>query len=452
MFGKNCRGCGKRVGGIFGTPDYGEKGSPLCPDCSEKSLKRTNTGQTPQTISLNDAAKSIDSFTFIELCNPIYSADPEALDDQEFFAKAHRLIAEGNHGNNYKRALEILQKGLSICLRKDQLCALVANIYSNQEDIRGLGWYMQSCLTGSPDWPPYLIMSYAAGALGIDNLRYRCLFACDVLDTNMPRLDSFETTVRRMLTKVEKKTAINALRNFEEHMDSYLPRADELPKDHNEREVALLQNLTGDLSKPPLSLAIRIKNRGSNPAGATQETGEDKCSTGSVGSGSGDHFAEEFEQSRSETGGHSFNEKDICSNCGTSRSFFEGFGKRCTSVMSNGVDHEQLRTRMNGLMKKEDIDSATALNKVLIESGLFCAQIIFNDTEGCMTFLINLEFVDENGAILDIKKLIAVSQDSRGATMTVGGSFAGNEIEALISLVQRARTELGIIHANFSNN
>ena len=44
-------------------------------------------------------------------------------------------------------------------------------------------------------------------------------------------------------------------------MNSYLPLISDLPEDHDQREIILMQNLTGDINKPPLNLRLRLTNR-----------------------------------------------------------------------------------------------------------------------------------------------------------------------------------------------
>ena len=157
--------------------------------------------------------------------------------------------------------MKAIQDGLRTCNRKDRLCELIANILLNEKNPLAIGWYMQSCLLGSPSWVAYLLVSYAARALALDDIAWRSLNACDVIDTGMKRIDKLEIDIAEVVRDSNQSQLVAAMKNFEKEMDPYLPSSDEIPHDQVERSTFLLQNIAGDPQMQPLKQRLRLMKR-----------------------------------------------------------------------------------------------------------------------------------------------------------------------------------------------
>lgn len=206
--------------------------------------------------TIHDKSK-IREYSLSQLSAPIFMNIPSSSDDDELFKQAYSLMQNKRWGE----ARKIIQDGMQICKRKDRLCELIANIYHIEQNSLAIGWYMQSCVLGSPSWVPYLMVSYAARALGLDDIAWRCLNACDVIETGMKRIDKLETEIANLVRYSDQSQLVSAMKNFEKVMDSCLPLSNELPHDQKERSIFLLQNVTGDTEIPPESLRTRLLRR-----------------------------------------------------------------------------------------------------------------------------------------------------------------------------------------------
>ena len=196
--------------------------------------KETSTVQTKEGPGKSRRGE----YSLLQLSSSIFTNTPSSSDDDQLVKQAYSLMQNRRWGE----ARKIIQDGLQTCNRKDRLCELIANIYLNEKNPLGIGWYMQSCIIGSPSWVPYLLVSYAAFALGLDDIGWRCLNACDVIDTGMKRIDNLETDITTLVKNSDRSQLRAAMTNFDKSMDPYLPSANELPHDQMKRDIFLLQN------------------------------------------------------------------------------------------------------------------------------------------------------------------------------------------------------------------
>jgi hypothetical protein len=77
----------------------------------------------------------------------------------------------------------------------------------------------------------------------------------------MKRNSNIERDIADHVRSSERSQLVAAIRNCEREMDGYLPLPDEIPHDQHEREVFLLQNITGDPEMPPLKQMLRLIKR-----------------------------------------------------------------------------------------------------------------------------------------------------------------------------------------------
>ncbi len=260
------------------------KGTKQCPNCGSRKIKTIIIDQftndtpaeklvkrgfferlfgkgedSPQIIkseTIQDKSKSRE-YSLLQLSAPIFMNTPSSSDDDELFKQAYSLMQNKRWGE----ARKIIQDGLQTCKRKDRLCDLIANIYHIEKNPLAIGWYMQSCVLGSPSWVPYLLVSYAARALGLDDIAWRCLNACDVIETGMKRIDKLETDIADLVKNFDQSQLLVAMKNFEKAMCPYLPSSDELPHDQVKRSIFLGQNITGDPEMAPLKQQVRLLKR-----------------------------------------------------------------------------------------------------------------------------------------------------------------------------------------------
>lgn len=220
--------------------------------------KYTSSADRDFKTDICDKEERFSHLTLFELSSPQFKNLPTSKDDDGPFNEAYNLIAQGHIEDNYDKALQVIAQNLPRCDRKDRLCELLANIYLNRMNPISIGWYMQSCVLGSRSWVPYLMVSYAARTLSLDDIAWRCLNACDVLDTGMKRIDKLEIDIAYLAQNANRSELISALRNFVKVLDPYLPAENEIPHDQMERATFLLQNLTGDQEMPPLKQMLRL--------------------------------------------------------------------------------------------------------------------------------------------------------------------------------------------------
>jgi hypothetical protein len=197
--------------------------------------------------------------TLAQLSSPFFQNEPDSNDDETFFTEAHTLMSS----RRFLEAATIIYDGLHRCHRKDMLCLLMGNVRLAEREPIAVGWYMQACVLGSPDWVPYLMASYAAEALELPQLARRCLNACDVVSGHMPRLPESERIIPDLLEKADRPAFHQVMRNFETSMNPYLPASDALPPPgSSERSIALHQNVISDSSRPPGSFRKKLLDRG----------------------------------------------------------------------------------------------------------------------------------------------------------------------------------------------
>ena len=210
---------------------------------------------TTQTAAAASAAAG--GLTLQQLSGPLFTSTVDSRDDESYVAEARSLMSN----RQWKEATDAVQRGLQSCTRKDRLCELMANIRMNERNSVAIGWYMQACVLASPSWVPYLLVAYAAGPVGMEKLAWRCLNACDVIDTGMKRIDALETDIRTIAAAANQSELLAAMKSFEVAMDPYLPPPDAIPHDQESRAVALLQNTTGDPNEPPDCFRTRLRQR-----------------------------------------------------------------------------------------------------------------------------------------------------------------------------------------------
>jgi hypothetical protein len=187
----------------------------------------------------------------------VFTNRPTLSDDDQLVKQARSLMQEGK----WTEATSIAQGGLQTCARKDRLCEVVGDICLDKNNPDAIGWYMQACLIASPSWEPYLLVSYAARALGLDNLAWCCLNACDVIKS-APRIPQLERAIAALVSNSDRPQLLMSMQEFERAMDSYLPSSDELPHDPMARSIFLRQNTNGDPTKPPDKQWLRLMRRG----------------------------------------------------------------------------------------------------------------------------------------------------------------------------------------------
>lgn len=215
--------------------------------------KDTSTEQKDEGPELSKKGE----YSLMQLSASLFANTPSSPDDDQLVKQAYSLMQDRRWGE----ARKAIQDGLRTCNRKDRLCELFANIFLNEKNPIAIGWYMQSCLLGSPSWVPYLLVSYAARALALDEIAWRCLNACDVIDTGMKRIDKLETDIAEVVKNSNQSQLVAAMKNFEKEMNPYLPSSDEIPHDQMKRSIFLLQNITGDPDMQPLKQRFRIIKR-----------------------------------------------------------------------------------------------------------------------------------------------------------------------------------------------
>jgi hypothetical protein len=187
--------------------------------------------------------------------SPIFKNDPMSSDDDQLNKQARSFMQNGE----WEEAKITAQGGLQSCMRKDRMCELMGDICLEKNNPAAIGWYMQACLIASPSWEPYLLVAYAARALGLDEMAWRCLNACDVI--RGARIPQLETAITGLVRSSDRSQLLIAMQGFERVMDSYLPSADELPHDQMERGIFLRQNTNGDPDKPPEKQWLRLMKR-----------------------------------------------------------------------------------------------------------------------------------------------------------------------------------------------
>lgn len=193
--------------------------------------------------------------TLAQLSSPLFRNVSDSSDDQTLVTEAYSLMSS----HRFTEAAALISDGLIRCQRKDKLCLLMGNTRLAERDPIAVGWYMQACLLASPEWVPYLMVSYAAEALDLPRLARRCLNACDVIDYHMKRLPGSARILLDLLEKADQSAFRLAMRNFETVMDAYLPAWDALPAPaESDRQIALFQNVMNDPSQPPNSLRIQL--------------------------------------------------------------------------------------------------------------------------------------------------------------------------------------------------
>ncbi|OHE24606.1 MAG: hypothetical protein A2X92_04275 [Syntrophus sp. GWC2_56_31] len=238
-----------------------QKGQPRswrCFHCSDNAYPEQATQPNKKEVpSSGKSAIQKGDYSLMQLSTALFQNTPSSRDDDQLVKQAYSLMQNKRWGE----ARKIIQNGLQTCNRKDRLCELIANIYLNEKNPLAIGWYMQSCVIGSPSWVPYLMVSYAARALGLDDIAWRCLNACDVIDTGMKRIDNLEIDIADLVRNSNRSEIISSLINFERILDPYLPAANEIPHDQSEREIFTSLNLTGDPEKPPLKQMLRLMRR-----------------------------------------------------------------------------------------------------------------------------------------------------------------------------------------------
>jgi hypothetical protein len=250
-------------------------GKEICPQCGKKMgffsklfERKRPREKSEKIISTSEGrgtrdTKDMFQFTLLELSSPRFKNEIDARSlggleplhpesDDDTVKQAYSLM----QNLKWEEARRIIQDGLKTLNRKDRLCELLANIYLNEKNPVAIGWYMQSCVLGSPSWVPYLLVSYAARALGLDDIAWRCLNACDVIDEK--RIDQLEKDIADIVKNSNRSELLTAMKTFEKTMDPYLPLSDELPHDQMERSTFLLQNITGDPEMPPLKQRLRL--------------------------------------------------------------------------------------------------------------------------------------------------------------------------------------------------
>lgn len=248
-------------------------GQPLAPRCSHgETLRRHQTKDAQEDApAIERRSKfaqrrdrsTLSEYSLLELATPVFTSTPSSSDDDERFAQAYSLMENAK----WEEAGDIIEEGIESCDRKDRLCELIANIYVNEENPLGIGWYMQACVLGSRNWVPYLCVSYAARAIGLDDLAWRCLNACDVLESGMKRIPSFETVIKDLVKHLrhsDRSQLLEAMKSFTDAMDPYLPAPGELPHGRSKREVFLHQNLEHDPEMAPLKQRRRLWNKKSS--------------------------------------------------------------------------------------------------------------------------------------------------------------------------------------------
>jgi hypothetical protein len=209
--------------------------------CTKCGTRQSASGSAiePTTGVTNSSQKSNPlDMSLLELSSSQFKNCISANDDDTPFAQARGLMAKPQ-GAGYAEATRVIAESIIRCQRKDRLCELLGAIFLNRKDPRAIGWYMQSLVLGSSSWVPYLIVSTAARAVQADRLAWRCLNACDVLDTRMLRMDALQAKVSALAQSAEAALIMASLENFEQVMDTFLPGADEIPHDDRERSTFL---------------------------------------------------------------------------------------------------------------------------------------------------------------------------------------------------------------------
>jgi tetratricopeptide (TPR) repeat protein len=191
---------------------------------------------------------------------PVFKNNPTSSDDDQLNKQARSLMQ--NHC--WVEAERIAQDGLKTCMRKDRLCEVIGDICLEKNNPDAIGWYMQACLINSHSWEPYLLVSYAARAMGLDALAWRCLNACDTIRIGL-RIPELEVLISKLVWYSSKSDdgsdLLTAMQSFEKAMDPYLPSADEFPHDMEKRGIFLRQALDYDPDLPPVKQLLRLFSR-----------------------------------------------------------------------------------------------------------------------------------------------------------------------------------------------
>lgn len=262
-----CETLKERKKGLFGKLFLRKKKEP------RDGPRRAQLDESPQLVTPGDISRARRASRFSEgvvaqphpdssrptlqqLSTPLFPNAPESRDDESSVAEAHSLMSN----RRWSEAMDLIQRSLQSCKRKDRLCELMANIKLNEGNPIAIGWDMQACALASPSWVPYLFVSYAARAIGFEKLAWRCLNACDVLDIGMKRIDRAEAEIRAVARAADRSELLAAMKSFEAVMSAYLPLPDALPHDEYARSVDLLQNIS-DMNEPPLSFRTKLLRR-----------------------------------------------------------------------------------------------------------------------------------------------------------------------------------------------
>ncbi len=158
-------------------------------------------------------------------------------------------------------AEDVLADGFRNCSVRSALCASMGYVYALQGEHRAFGWHMQACHLGYEEYIPYLVLSEAAGAVGLKELRTRLLNAVDCISSSMPRLGASHSanSVASVALK-NKELLIRAFSIFTKYADVYLPPVDAFPpvEDEHQRSIeAILVRGNPDGSRPSLRVCSR---------------------------------------------------------------------------------------------------------------------------------------------------------------------------------------------------
>lgn len=185
--------------------------------------------------------------TLAQLSSPQFNSFPTSEDDTNLVNQVYGILSQGDIGDNYDKALQLIIHDFSKCTRKDRLCELLGNIYLNRKDPVSIGWYMQSCILGSSSWVPYLMVYYAAKQwLPTVPLSRRCVFASEILCTpDMKRMDDIEDQIVSVIKSpyCDYDALVTSMLTFEKNMNPYLPAHDKFSFYENERATYYMTNL-----------------------------------------------------------------------------------------------------------------------------------------------------------------------------------------------------------------
>lgn len=149
-----------------------------------------------------------------------------------YWLGSHYLVS-GQH----KKAEAVIYKGINSAEDRSLLATLMGNLRLQQSNPIAIGWAMQACLLASIEFAPYKLCSVVAKSAGNESLYWRLRNAGDVISTAYSPTDE-----REMQKLVEKSSMVEiqqALLNFEDGMDNYLPLDNDIPKEKPDRDVFL---------------------------------------------------------------------------------------------------------------------------------------------------------------------------------------------------------------------